>query len=62
MSNKVETVKVAIGHAAIFSSALSHCGGENGTDDYVHRLFAYVVSDDIDYPQRKVESDVNGGI
>ena len=59
MSNEVETVKIAIGHAAIFSSALSHCGGENGTDDYVYRLFAYVVSDDTDYPNREVESDVN---
>ena len=55
----METVKVPIGHAEIFSSALSHCGGENGTDDYVYHLLAYVVSDDIDYPEREVESDVN---
>jgi hypothetical protein len=58
MGNEVETVNVPIGHAAIFSSALSHCGGENGTDDYVYRLFSYVVSDDLDYPVRDVESDI----
>jgi hypothetical protein len=58
MGNGVETVNVPIGHAAIFSSALSHCGGENATDDYVYRLFAYVVSDDVDYPVRDVESDI----
>ena len=55
----METVKVAIGHAAIFSSALSHCGGENETEDYVYCLFAYVVSDDIDYSERQIESGVN---
>jgi hypothetical protein len=58
MGNGVETVNVPIGHAAIFSSALSHCGGENATDDYVYRFFAYVVSDDVDYPVRDVESDI----
>jgi hypothetical protein len=51
MDEKVETVCVPIGHAAIFSSALSHCGGDNGTEDYVYPLFAYVVSDEVDYPQ-----------
>ena len=58
MGNEVETVNVPVGHAAIFSSALSHCGGENGTDDYVYRLFSYVVSDDNDYPVLDVESDI----
>jgi hypothetical protein len=58
MGSEVETANVPIGHAAIFSSALSHCGGENGTDDYVYRLFAYVVSDDFDYPVRDVDSDI----
>jgi hypothetical protein len=56
MGNEVETVNVPVGHAAIFSSALSHCGGENGTEDYVYRLFSYVVSDDNDYPVLDVES------
>ena len=58
MNNEVETVNVPVGHAAIFSSALSHCGGENGTDNYVYLLFAYVVSDDIDYPECEMESNI----
>jgi hypothetical protein len=45
----VEKVCVPIGYAAIFSSALSHCGGAKGRDDYVYRLFAYIVSNDVDY-------------
>jgi hypothetical protein len=43
MDEEVETVCVPIGHAAIFSSALSCCGGDNGTEDYVYCLFAYVL-------------------
>jgi hypothetical protein len=43
MDEEVETVCVPIGHAAILSSALSHCRGDNGTEDYVYHLFAYVV-------------------
>ncbi len=51
----METVCVPIGHAGIFSSALSHCGGDNGTEDYAYRLFAYVVLDEVDYPQGVIE-------
>jgi hypothetical protein len=51
MDEEVETVCVPIGHAAFFSSALSHYGGENGTKDYVNCLFAYVVLDGVDCPQ-----------
>ncbi len=47
---------------AIFSSALSHCRGDNGTEDYVYRLFAYVVSDEVDYPQGIIERDVKNDI
>ncbi len=50
MDKEVETVCVPIGHAAIYLSALSHCRGENRTEDYVYCLFAYVVSNDVDYP------------
>ncbi len=32
----MEMVCVHIGHAGIFSSALSHCGGENKTEGYVY--------------------------
>ncbi len=48
--DEVETVCVPIGNAAFFSSALSHCGGKNGTEEYVYHLFAYVVLDEVDYP------------
>ncbi len=58
----METVWVPIGHAAIFSSALSHCGGEIGIEDYVYRLFAYVVLDEVDYPQGVIERDVKNDI
>ena len=57
MDEEVETVCVPIGHAAIFSSALSHCGVDNGTEDYVYCLFAYVVLDEVDYPQGVIERD-----
>ena len=43
INDKVETVVVPIVQAAIFSSAFSHCGAENRTEDYLYRLFAYVV-------------------
>jgi hypothetical protein len=62
MDEEVETVCVPIGHAAIFSSALSHCGGENGTEDCVYCLFAYVVSDEVNYPQWVIERDVKDDI
>ncbi len=58
----METVCVPIGHAAIFSSALSHCGGDNRPEDYVYHLFAYVVSDEVDYPQGVVDRDVKDDI
>ncbi len=62
MDEEVEMVCVPIGHAAIFSSALSHCGGDNRTEDYVYRLFAYVVSDEVDYLQGVIERDVKDDI
>jgi hypothetical protein len=57
MMGQVEKVCVPIGHAAIFSSVLSHCGGVNGIDDYVYRLFVHVVSNDVDYPFGTIERD-----
>ncbi len=58
----METVCVQIGHGAIFSSALCHCGGDNGTEDYVYCLFAYVVSDEVDYPQGVIKRDIKDDI
>jgi hypothetical protein len=37
----------------IFSSALSHCGGANETGDYVYCVFAYVVLNEVDYPDEE---------
>ncbi len=62
MDEEVETVCVPIRHAVIISSALSNCGGENGTEDYVYHLFAYVVSDEVDYPQGVIERDAKNDI
>jgi hypothetical protein len=58
----VENVCVPIGHVAIFSSGLSHYGGENRTEDNVYCLFAYVVLDEVDYPQGAIERDVKNDI
>ncbi len=59
MNDGVETVVVPIGHSGNFSSALSHCGGENRTEDYVYCLFACVVSDDADYPKGVIDAGGN---
>jgi hypothetical protein len=45
-----------------FLSALSHCGRENGTQDYVYLLFAYVVSNEVDYLQKVIERDLKDDI
>jgi hypothetical protein len=62
MDEEVEMVCVPIGHAMIFSSELSRCGGENGAEDYVYCLFAYVVLDEVDYLQGVIERDVKDDI
>ncbi len=62
MDQDMEMVCVPIGHVAIFLSALSYCGGENSAEDYVYCLFAYVVSDEVDYPQGVIERDVKDDI
>ncbi len=50
------------GMRRFFSSALSHCRGDNGIEDYVFHLFAYVVSDEVGYLQGVIERDVKDGI
>jgi hypothetical protein len=62
MDQEVEMVCVPIGHPVIFSSALSHCRRENGTEDYVYCLFAYVVLDEVDYSQGVIERDIKNDI
>jgi hypothetical protein len=44
-----EKVCFPIGYAAIVLSALSHCGGANGTGVCVYCVFAYIVSNEVDY-------------
>jgi hypothetical protein len=58
MMGQVEKVCVPIGHAAMFSSALRHFGGANGADDYIYCLFAYIVSNDVNYPVGTIERDL----
>jgi hypothetical protein len=49
-------ILVESGHAVVFTNALNHAGGANlvplvdGEHPYVYRLFAYVVSNPVDYP------------
>ncbi len=42
---------------AFFSSALSHCGGANGTGDYDYHVFAYIVLNLVDYSDGTTEID-----
>jgi hypothetical protein len=50
-------ILVASGHAIVFTNAFNHTCGANirrvakGEDPYVYRLFAYVVSNPVDYLQ-----------
>ena len=49
-------ILVESGYAVVFTNALNHAGGANlmplvdGDHPYVYRLFAYVVSNPVDYP------------
>ena len=42
------------GHAIAFTDELFHAGGDNSTKKEIYRLFAYVVSDEKDYPNNMV--------
>ncbi len=48
-------ILVPSGHAVVFTNALNHSGGTNirtvakGEDPYVYKLFAYVMSNPVDY-------------
>jgi hypothetical protein len=45
---------VRSGHAIAFTNELFHAGGANLTGKTIYRLFAYIVSDEKDYPNSKV--------
>ena len=47
-------ITVRSGHAIAFTNELFHAGGENMTNKTIYRLFAYIVSDEKDYPNSKV--------
>jgi hypothetical protein len=49
MSRVIEQ-HVPSGHAVLFTSGLNHAGGKSVTNEYNYRLFAYIVSDKVDYP------------
>jgi hypothetical protein len=42
------------GHVIAFTDELFHAGGDNSTKREIYRLFAYVVSDEKDYPNNMV--------
>ena len=49
----LKTVFVDSGQAVLFTSSLRHAGGSNGTNGdntWKYRLFAYIVSDEADFP------------
>jgi hypothetical protein len=47
-------ITVGSGHAIAFTNELFHAGGENMTKKTIYRLFAYIVSDEKDYPNSEV--------
>ena len=54
--NYVETM-VERGQAVIFTNEQLHAGGPNRETRQVYRLFAYVVSNEADYPNSEVYPD-----
>jgi hypothetical protein len=51
--SKIRTIHVNRGQAVVFTSSFRHAGGSNGTvndQEYVYSLFAYIVSEGVDYP------------
>ncbi len=51
--NNIQTAHLYTGQAIVFPSSLRHAGGSNGTSSdttYKYRLFAYIVSEESDYP------------
>ena len=56
------TLKVKGGHAIAFTNELFHAGGENNTAKTIYRLFAYIVSNENDYPNNKVFTKTKGNM
>ena len=48
------TLTVRKGHAIAFRNELFHAGGDNSTGETIYCLFAYIVSNEKDYPNNMV--------
>jgi hypothetical protein len=51
-NKKINTMTVHGMQAIAFTNELFHAGGENKTGKHVYRLFAYIVSNHADFPDR----------
>jgi hypothetical protein len=49
-TEEYQTTTVKRKQGIAFTNGLFHAGGPNKTDKYVYRLFAYITSNDADYP------------
>jgi len=54
-----DTVMVQKGQAIAFTYEQLHAGGPNDETEEVYRLFAYIVSDEADYPPNEVYPETN---
>ncbi len=52
--NDICELTVNKGHAIAFTDELFHAGGDNITYRKIYQLFAYIVSDEKDYPNNMV--------
>ncbi len=50
------------GHAIAFTNELFHAAGENNTAKFNYRLFAYIVSNEEDYPNNQVFTKTKGNM
>jgi hypothetical protein len=55
-------LRVNGGHAIAFTNELFHAGGENNTAKFNYRLFAYIVSNEEDYPNNQVFTKTKGNM
>ena len=56
------TLRVNGGHAIAFTNELFHAGGENNTAKFNYRVFAYIVSNEEDYPNNQVFTKTKGNM
>ena len=56
------SLRVNGGHAIAFTNELFHAGGESNTAKFNYRLFAYIVSNEEDYPNNQVFTKTKGNM